>query len=157
MGAYAFDGKLDQWNPKSMVNASGMFNEATKFNSCLSTWADKVNVGGLSDDYMFLDSGCPVQKTPTEKPGGPWCQGQKQNCKAKTATVCEGVAGQKNAYRKTGWTVVSRPETKLQGEDRNGMRRGSRAEKRLPKNRVDRGVKARNKIARRRPQRYAKG
>lgn len=94
--AYAFDGKLDQWNPKSMVNASGMFNEATKFNSCLSTWADKVNVGGLSDDYMFLDSGCPVQKTPTEKPGGPWCQGQKQKCKAKTATVCEGVAGQKN-------------------------------------------------------------
>lgn len=94
--ADAFDGKLDQWNPKSMVNATSMFFEATKFNSCLSTWAAKVDVEGLIDDDMFLDSGCPVQKTPSEKPGGPWCQGQKQNCKAKDATVCQGQKGKKN-------------------------------------------------------------
>merc|ERR1711865_1216294 len=59
------------------------FYDATDFNQCLSSWADKtppdVNVY-----FMFNYSGC-LDKDP-DPSVSPWCQGEDEQCFAPSAT-----------------------------------------------------------------------
>jgi hypothetical protein len=55
-----------------------MFNGATDFNQCLSTWADKVPPAVITRG-MFEGSSCPnigsmVGSFIVPDPNGPWCQ-----------------------------------------------------------------------------------
>jgi len=57
-----------------------MFYQATKFNQCLSRWADKIPPDAGSVFKLFKDSGCPNQDPVLTV--GPWCQGEDEQCLA---------------------------------------------------------------------------
>ena len=67
------------------VNYMSFMFQATKFNQCLSTWADKtppnvsVNVNGI-----FRDSSCPNKDAVATV--GLWCQGEDEQCITPSAT-----------------------------------------------------------------------
>jgi len=67
----------------SVKNMYAMFESASNFNQCLSTWADKTppNVNG---GFMFYLSSCP-DKDP-DPSVSPWCQGEDEQCFAPSAT-----------------------------------------------------------------------
>lgn len=57
-----------------------MFRDATKFNQCLSSWADKSqNYNYLNVNNMFYNSGCNGPNTPAVTVS-PWCQGAADGC-----------------------------------------------------------------------------
>jgi len=79
-----FNQPLDDWNVASVTDMLFMFQDATIFNQCLSTWADKtppdVNINSI-----FEDSGCPDKSDP-DPSVGPWCQDEDEQCFAPSAT-----------------------------------------------------------------------
>jgi len=68
----------------SVTDMNNMFGgeNSTKFNQCLSSWADKTPIN-VSVIDIFGDSGCP-NKDPVANVG-PWCQGKDDNCFAPQA------------------------------------------------------------------------
>jgi len=60
-----------------------MFYEASDFNQCLSSWADKTPTN-VNVRNIFFDSDCP-NKYP-DPSVGPWCQGEDEQCLAPSAT-----------------------------------------------------------------------
>ena len=55
-----------------------MFNKATSFNQCLSTWAYK-NPTTITGPFIFNGTGCPIQGIP-DVISGPWCQSADDEC-----------------------------------------------------------------------------
>ena len=58
-----------------------MFFEATSFNQCLSTWAEKTS-GTVNTFHMLLNSDCPNGIKSPDPKVGPWCQNFQQGCVA---------------------------------------------------------------------------
>jgi len=57
---------------------SRMFEGATSFNQCLSTWAGKTP-NNVDTAMMLTRSGCPSSNDP-DPTTGPWCQNFNQGC-----------------------------------------------------------------------------
>ena len=73
-----FNQALADWNVASVTCMNYMFEGATKFNQCLSTWADKTP-SNVSINGIFRDSGCPNNLAVGSY--GPWCQGEDEQCR----------------------------------------------------------------------------
>jgi len=67
----------------SVNDMNGLFENATNFNQCLSSWAGNV-LSNVNVRNIFFDSGCP-NKYP-DLSVGPWCQGADEQCFAPSAT-----------------------------------------------------------------------
>ena len=74
-GAFNFNQPLNDWDVGGVNDMDSMFYEATKFNQCLSTWADKTPPD-VSVINIFEDSGCPNKDAVATV--GPWCQGEDE-------------------------------------------------------------------------------
>jgi len=68
----------------SVTDMLFMFQDATIFNQCLSTWADKTPPD-VYINSIFEDSGCPDKSDP-DPSVGPWCQDVDEQCLAPSAT-----------------------------------------------------------------------
>merc|ERR1712028_34093 len=64
-----------------------MFAGASKFNQCLSTWADKTPPN-VSINYIFEASGCPDKADP-DPSVSPWCQGDAEQCLALSTNIAD--------------------------------------------------------------------
>merc|ERR1712007_65242 len=91
--AYKFNVQIDQWNVKKMRNATRMFLNATSFNHCISTWADKSKTKFKFDKdgtalEMFDGSACPKTEVTKSK----WC-GSGTKCKYIKKKQCKKKKG----------------------------------------------------------------
>jgi len=82
----------------SVTDMYGMFYEATKFNQCLSTWADKTPPN-VSVNGIFYRSGCP--KKDALATTGPWCREDEQ-CSASLTEEAPIAPLTKNPKQKKG-------------------------------------------------------
>ena len=57
-GAFNFNQPLNDWDVGGVNDMDSMFYESTKFNQCLSTWADKTPPN-VSVNGIFEKSGLP--------------------------------------------------------------------------------------------------
>jgi len=72
-----FNQPLDGWNVASASDMGKMFVNATMFDQCLSTWADKTS-DDVDTDSMLDSTSCPNDVADPSR--GPWCQGSSQGC-----------------------------------------------------------------------------
>ena len=83
-GASDFNQPLNDWDVASVNDMRFMFVEASNFNQCLSTWADKTPPN-VSIDDIFYYSDCPNKDAKATV--SPWCQGEDEQCFAPPTTL----------------------------------------------------------------------
>merc|ERR1712238_357893 len=75
--AISFNQPIDGWNVSRVFNMTGMFDGASSFNQCLSTWAEKTS-NYVNTTSMLNGTSCTSDYVnPTF---GPWCQDEFNGC-----------------------------------------------------------------------------